>query len=115
MNFFLQIFNKIFNLNLSKQQLFFKAEKFFFQSQFKILLVFTFLCFVFLCCRLKPSAVALATFFYGFLYFITHTLILFKVPTFLFTFAAVLATEFCTVKQYISLILLLFIYLFFLY
>ncbi len=110
MNFFLQIINKAFNLNLSKQQLFFKAEKFFSQSQFKILLVFTFLCFIFLCCMLEPIAVTLATFCYGFLYLITHTLTLFKVPIFLFTFAAVLATEFCTVKQYISLVLLLFIF-----
>jgi hypothetical protein len=113
MNFFLQIINKVFNLNLSKQQLFLRAENFFSQNQFKILLVFTFLCFVFLYCTFKPLAITVAAFCYGFLYIAVYTLTLLKIPVLLFTFIAALAIYFCNIKQFISLVLLVFILFYF--
>jgi hypothetical protein len=108
MDAILQIINKIFNLNLSKQQLFLKAENFFCQSQFKILLFVIFLCFVFLCCVFKPIAVTVATIGYSSLYFITYTLALFKVPVCFFTFIVALAIEYWIAKYYIIVVLLSF-------
>jgi hypothetical protein len=109
MDAILQIISKVFNINLSKQQLFLKAENFFSQSQFKILLFVIFLCFVFLCCVFKPIAVIVATIGYSSLYFITYTLALFKVPVFFFTFIVALAIQYWIAKYYIIVVLLSFI------
>lgn len=112
MDSFLQILNRIFNLNLSKQQLFLKADKFFFKSKFKVLLVATFFCFVFLCCLFQPIVVIDETFRYGSLSSITYKSVLFKVPVYFLAFAKILAIQFWTVKHFISLALLIFIFLF---
>lgn len=94
MGMFLRVLNKF-----SKQQLILKVENFFFQNQFKILLI---LSIVFLCCRHELVVVVIITFWFGFLYTVLCIVLSFsRVPIVLLLLTTPLIITFWSIEFFI--------------